>query len=103
MPKFGVVENPPNIVNQAVSFTNSVFKHVMNGFQTTSDEKREARLKICGGCEFFNNKNPNSPNCMKCGCFLNTKTAWASEKCPIDKWGPELPDVSSNCGSCNKT
>ena len=85
------------------NFVNSVYNHAMNGFQKVSPEKKQYRLDICKTCEFF---NENSYQCEQCGCFLEIKTFWASEKCPIDKWGPEIEtssqnDTSSSCG-CNK-
>ena len=44
-------------------------------------------LNICKSCEYF---NESLHQCRHCGCFLQIKTSWASEKCPIDKWNSEI-------------
>lgn len=46
-----------------------------------------ARLAVCDPCE-FNAKG----RCSKCSCKLKgivSKTAWATESCPIGRWGVE--------------
>ena len=53
----------------------------------------------------------NKKICGMCGCLLEIKTSWASEKCPIDKWKSEIFSenesvsqpipASGDCG-CNK-
>ena len=115
MPKFGIVNTPPNsenvgnqtqppnLMQQAVNFGGSVIKHVSNGLRQVSPEIKESRLEICKGCEFF--KSGENPSCNKCGCFLNIKTSWASEACPAGKWGTEAgenPPQTIPCGGCNK-
>ena len=82
---------------------NSIIDYTKSGFKNTSSEVKQKRLQICQECEYF---NPSLVQCKSCGCFLYIKTLWASEKCPIDKWGPEIEtssqnDTSSSCG-CNK-
>lgn len=92
----------------SINFLKSLYKYTYNGFINVSEEKKNERLNICKSCDFFNDK---IDQCKLCGCFLQVKTSWASEKCPIDKWKSELPsenDVidepiapSGDCG-CNK-
>lgn len=85
------------------NFTKSIVNHAMNSFQYVSNDKQIERMNICQKCEHFDHGR-----CSQCGCFLAIKTGWASEKCPIDKWGSEIrdlqpppPPVQSDCG-CNK-
>lgn len=48
-------------------------------------EKAYARLQVCQTCEFF-----RDTRCLKCGCFMETKTHVEAAACPVNKWGPEL-------------
>lgn len=88
------------------NFIKSIYGHISNGLTNVSKEKKQERLSICHSCEFYNS---TLSQCKQCGCFLEIKTLWASEKCPIDKWGPEIEtneipssnDTSASCG-CNK-
>jgi hypothetical protein len=81
----------PNILQKAINFAGALVKHTAAGFAEVTPEQQEERLKICESCEF---KTPSvglevkSCICGKCGCPLFKKTAWATSKCPIDKWGP---------------
>ena len=67
--------------NAAGSFARNL-KSVMRGNSVNADpdviKKRQA---ICKGCEFMK-KN----RCLKCGCWLQYKTIFRAEKCPISKW-----------------
>ena len=66
--------------------TNSIFKkeHV--------EEIAEARLKICGTCEFLDKEGTKcfvpgtQPCCGVCGCKLAWKTRALSEGCDEHKW-----------------
>jgi hypothetical protein len=88
------------------NFINSVYNHISNGLVNVSKEKKETRINICKSCEHY---NPTFAQCKQCGCLLEIKTLWATEKCPLDKWGPEIsisePSTiqppSGDCG-CNK-
>jgi hypothetical protein len=49
-------------------------------------EIRAERLEICRGCPLYNRakgwcKHPS------CGCVMSRKTWWASQSCPVGKWG----------------
>ena len=96
----------PSFLNIVKGLVNSSYNHLNNRFKNVSNETKSARLEICKTCEFF---NPALAQCQKCGCFLNIKTSWASEKCPLDKWGEEIEiqkqeqqnSVPADCG-CNK-
>lgn len=79
----------PGLSQKAANFAASAAKHIAAGMPQCSDEERERRFAICQGCEFFDGKA-----CTKCGCPVArekrfvSKLAWASEKCPVGKWGP---------------
>jgi hypothetical protein len=74
----------PGLWRQAKNFADAVVRHALDGFTAVSDEKFRERLAICEGCEFFKDRK-----CLKCGCLMDVKARWASEKCPIDKWPAE--------------
>jgi hypothetical protein len=80
------------------SFAASSVAYIASGFHKTSPEGVEMRKAICQGCEYYF-KNEDNPVCLHCGCFLNIKHQWATEKCPIDKWPAEIMS-SYGCGSC---
>lgn len=82
----------PSLLQKAVNFAKSAAAHVAAGMPRASDEEIERRFSICQGCEHYDGRA-----CTKCGCpvvreskFVS-KLAWANEKCPVGKWGPELP------------
>lgn len=92
----------------SINFLKSLYNYGHSGFVNVSEEKKEERLNICRSCNFFND---TVYQCKLCGCFLQIKTSWASEKCPINKWLSETGDkneqlsepipASGDCG-CNK-
>ena len=111
LPKIPPVElqalDGPNILAKAVHFTQAIMRHVAGGMNLCSEEQIQKRSEICFGCEFFR-KNPDGESgvCahLGCGCNINlrpemlNKLAMPTEKCPMDKWGPELPIEPTNDG-----
>lgn len=47
-----------------------------------SEEVAAQRIAICNSCEFL----LLTRNCRKCGCFVDLKTHFANERCPVNKW-----------------
>lgn len=92
----------PSLSQKIQNFTTSVVNHVSNGMATVSTSVKEERMAICRACPFFNETNPKNPTCNKCGCFLEVKTGWASEKCPEGKWFDVKTQSDGGCG-CSKT
>jgi len=89
----------PGLVKKAKNFVKSAMKHMATGMSLVPKSTQAQRLFICESCEFYDKSNPKNPSCKKCGCFLNIKTSWASEKCPIDKWNIIYPgDKGCGCG-----
>lgn len=90
---------PPTIAQKTVNLVKAVVKHVANGMVNVSDSVKKERMNICKSCPLF---NPSNTTCNQCGCYLEEKTKWASEKCPLDKWSDIKTQASGGCG-CNKT
>jgi hypothetical protein len=72
----------PSIFQQAVNFGGAVVQHAANSFKHVASEEKQRRLDLCVICEHYANGR-----CGKCGCNLDVKAGWDSEKCPIGKWG----------------
>jgi len=94
-PKPGYTPPPPKpaelppLAERLANFAASAAKHVAAGMPRATDEKIAERFAICQGCEFL-----SEGACSKCGCpvvresrFIS-KLSWASESCPVGKWGP---------------
>ena len=89
----------PSFLEMAKNAGASVVNHAMNSFQSVPSNVKEERISICEGCEHYNSE---TTRCNECGCFINIKADWASEKCPIDKWGMWTDRPSGGCGGCGK-
>lgn len=82
-----VVEiQPYTPVEVAVSLGKSALKHgrnLLTGRRAyVPQEVAEERLKICQACPHMKGRA-----CEICSCNLPRKTRYASEVCPIHKWG----------------
>jgi hypothetical protein len=71
----------PSLMRQAANLGGAIVRHVAAGCPTVSEEEKGRRMALCLACEFW-----SQGRCMKCGCYMAAKTAWAREKCPIGKW-----------------
>ena len=47
-----------------------------------SDEVHESRLSVCEKCPHY----LITKQCIKCGCFMPSKTKLLLATCPIDAW-----------------
>lgn len=100
--QFSLLQEQPSFLQKATNFTKSVINHVSQGMRVVSSSVKEERMSICRACPFFNQTDPKNPTCNKCGCYLEIKTGWASEKCPEGKWHDIKTASSGGCG-CNKS
>jgi hypothetical protein len=73
----------PSKIQMAKNLTQASVEHAKNGFANVTSEEQQARLDICKSCEFY---IPEQDRCGKCGCYLKSKSAWKSGKCPVEKW-----------------
>ena len=73
----------PSKIQMAKNLASATKDHAKTGFAQAQDELQAERLEICKGCEFY---IPDQDRCGKCGCYLKSKSAWKSSKCPIGKW-----------------
>ena len=95
------VNQDPSIIDKAANLAKASVKYAASGFENVSDSRKRNRMDICKTCEFFGGSEDN-PTCGKCGCYLNVKTSWASESCPIGKWSASKQNQTHSCKSCGK-
>lgn len=70
-------------ISKAFNFTIAVFKHIIDGFRKTSRFNWQLRILTCMDCEHSKNE---WKECDVCGCPIEEKAKWKSEKCPKNKW-----------------
>ena len=87
-------EEMPSLLQQAKNLGNSLVKHVANGAKKVPNDIYESRINTCDSCDYL-----QDDRCRACGCFVKLKAGWASEKCPLDKWGTYNTD-NGKCGGC---
>lgn len=68
-----------SLLNRAVNFAGSVVQHAIGGFREVPLVVLEERRTICQECPLRSDRT-----CSVCGCLIEIKTRWASEKCPDD-------------------
>ena len=86
----------PPLIKQAANLAKATVRHVANMGRNTPDMVMKSRLEICNDCD----KN-NNGRCSECGCFVDVKTSWASEACPLGHW-LEYKDTPGKCGGCGR-
>ena len=94
---------PPSIIKKAVNFSKAAINHARGGFVRTPDHVFKARMDICSGCDKLlkDESKETLGDCLECGCPVGAKARWASEGCPLGKWGI-YRETRGGCGSCGK-
>jgi hypothetical protein len=78
--------SPPPRSVQLRTFTGALAAEcgaALSGDQAVGAEEKAMRVAICEACEFFILADRR---CSKCGCWVETKTAFRSQCCPEAKW-----------------
>lgn len=80
----------PSFFQQASGFINTA-KDIVGGAMAgdgvkVSEQVYKKRMDTCMDCDYLEKE---SIRCMKCGCFMKTKTAFKKTYCPIGKWKAE--------------
>ncbi len=79
----------PTAAGMAQNLARSIARWVSQGLPLASEEALQARLAICSACVWWDPAAlAGTGRCRKCGCSTQAKLRLATEKCPIDKWGP---------------
>lgn len=84
--------NFPSLFQQARNFAKEMWntsKNAAQGLPILVDaDTAYSRFDTCMTCDEL---QKDSFRCMKCGCFMKTKTQLASASCPIGKWAATTP------------
>jgi hypothetical protein len=63
--------------------------HVAGGMLQAEPEEKARRLALCLACPECAVDAQGAPkSCRKCGCGLQIKAAWLSQRCPLGRWEP---------------
>ena len=73
----------PSLIKKTKNFAKSAARHISNGLPVVDNAEMEKRLKLCVSCDRYNSDNKT---CSECGCYVDIKTKWALESCPLKKW-----------------
>lgn len=73
----------PGINTLVKNFVNASARIIASGFEVVSKEEYENRLNICHNCPSLDTKEKR---CMECGCWVEKKSAFSAEHCPLKKW-----------------
>lgn len=93
----------PPLLKRATNFGKAMVNHARDGFKKCPPKIYASRLDICWGCDKLikDETRETTGSCTECGCSVSTKARWASEACPIGKWGI-YKESGGGCGSCGK-
>ena len=72
----------PNLMVKTYNYLKAVSKRVLGGFENVDATTYYDRAYICSRCPHL---TPDV-ECSLCGCPIETKASWKSEKCPKGKW-----------------
>jgi len=81
----------PSAVDMAKNLTKSMAVWAKSGLKVVSSAVYDHRSDICKKCEFWDYKQFGG-RCLKCGCATQFKLRLSHERCPLNKW---MPDLSS--------
>lgn len=73
----------PTLFEKMLNYTESFIKYKLAGSPTTPTEIQNEHLTICESCDSL---EPVSRSCYECGCPVDEKVKWGTERCPLGKW-----------------
>ena len=72
-----------NLMVKSYNYLKAVSKRVLGGFENVDTSTYYDRVHICSRCEWLDHKDKE---CTVCGCPIETKASWKTERCPKNKW-----------------
>lgn len=72
----------PSTAQMAKNLMSAAVSHLRSGWSKCPPEQSAERYNICKSCE----KLRDDGRCAICGCFMDIKSTWKEQKCPIEKW-----------------
>ncbi len=93
-----ITKEYPSLLEQGVSFSIALAKHVASGYKNRSPELIVKLKIICQACLYYvaDGKpkfQKEGPQCRECGCGLTLKTAWSTSYCRKGYWDETLREV----------
>jgi len=83
----------PSLFQQGKNLAEFSFELIKNAIQTgalqVSEEVKNQRLEICRACDKY---DAGQIRCIECGCFLEAKTGFSLDSCPLGKWKESKTD-----------
>lgn len=73
----------PSVWHKLTNYSKALLKYKLAGSPTTPLEIQNERLTICESCDRL---EPISRSCYECGCPVDEKVKWGTERCPLGKW-----------------
>lgn len=95
-----VVKMPP-FLERMKNFAESLAEHLAKGMPQSTQEEVLESFRVCSSCKFYNDL---VGACGSCGCIINlylatenlNALAWASKRCPENKWKSPLERREEN-------
>ena len=78
--------SPPPGASQIRAFAGALVEEcaaAIAGQPGISPEEKSSRIAVCEGCEFF---MTGDRRCSKCGCWVDAKAGFRTQRCPESKW-----------------
>lgn len=72
-----------NLMIKSYNYLKAVSKRVLGGFENVDEATYYDRVHTCSRCDWLDHK---LKECLVCGCPIETKASWKTEKCPKNKW-----------------
>lgn len=85
-----IITAKPSLLAKAKTFAGAVVRHAKDKGRRVPFEMAEARHAECRACDRY---DAEKDSCLACGCklkgvpLIGGKVEWASESCPVGKWG----------------
>tara|TARA_R100000655_G_C3000062_1_gene194267 strand:+ start:14309 stop:14551 length:243 start_codon:yes stop_codon:yes gene_type:complete len=73
----------PGKLKKLSNFALAAAKFAAGGFIKSTKEIYSTRVLTCLACEDY---NADTDECTICGCPIEAKASWRTEKCPKNKW-----------------
>ncbi len=88
----------PSWPRRALTFAWALWRHWRAGRPRASAAVLALRLAACAACPDLDQERRA---CNRCGCPVDRKARWATERCPANRWG-ELPIVAPDPPPCRR-
>jgi len=72
-----------SILNPLLKPVKQIAGKIMTNGVKVSSALAQRRLAVCRSCSHL---LKTTGNCKKCGCFVDVKTKYADQNCPVGKW-----------------